>query len=75
MGFWNDGKQNGLGKFIKGESVKYGIWNEGKKEKWFNNEKEFSDNLNPSDEKYSTFFRWDITEINKFFDIEEKNDE
>ena len=30
-GFWKDGQKNGLGKYIKGKSVKYGIWKNGKK--------------------------------------------
>lgn len=26
VGFWKEGKQNGVGKYIKGEDVKYGVW-------------------------------------------------
>jgi len=70
IGFWKDGKQNGMAKFIKGNSCKYGIWNEGKKEKWFKNEEEFLVNLAPIDEKYYCFFQWSIDKINDFFGIE-----
>ena len=66
IGFWKDGKQNGMAKFIKDNQIRYGIWKEGKKEKWFKNKEEFIINLNPTDEKYSNFFEWDVTEINDF---------
>ena len=73
VGFWNDGKQKGLGKFIKADNIKYGVWKDGKKEKWFNDQKEFFDKFDKSDEKYKSFFNWDVNHINKFFDIDIKN--
>ena len=69
IGFWKEGKQNGMAKFIKGNHSRFGIWREGKKEKWFNNEDEFINNLAPYDEKYSTFFQWNAYKIIEFFEI------
>ena len=70
IGFWRDGKQHGVAKYIKGNSVKYGIWVDGKKEKWFPSEREFFSCLDPRDEKYSIMFRMDLNDIKKFMEIE-----
>ena len=72
IGFWREGKQNGMAKFIKGNHSRYGIWIEGKKEKWFNNEEEFINNLDPYDEKYLPIFKWNINKINEFFEIDKR---
>lgn len=36
-GWWNKGKQHGLGTYIdsKKEKIKYGLWEGGKRSKWF----------------------------------------
>jgi hypothetical protein len=34
IGFWEKGKQNGVGALINGNVVKYGLWKNGKKEMW-----------------------------------------
>ena len=70
IGFWREGKQNGMAKFIKGNHSRYGIWREGKKEKWFDNEDEFINNLDPYDEKYLSLFQWDNNKIGEFFEID-----
>ena len=31
VGFWKNGKQNGVGKYIKENKIKYGLWKEGKR--------------------------------------------
>ncbi len=36
LGFWKNGKMNGLGVKIKGDIVKYGSWKDGSKEFWVN---------------------------------------
>ena len=40
-GYWHKGKQHGLGIYTgsDGSSVKYGIWENGKRLKWFDDEK------------------------------------
>jgi len=40
LGFWKNGKMNGLGVKIKGDVVKYGSWKDGKKEFWINDSNE-----------------------------------
>lgn len=45
MGYWNKGKQHGLGKYqVPGEKLpKYGLWEDGKRIRWFESEKEISE--------------------------------
>ena len=70
IGFWKEGKQNGVAKLIKNNEIKYGVWKDGKKEKWFKNKEEFIINLNSEDEKYFNLFMWDTNKINEFFNID-----
>ena len=70
IGFWKAGKQNGVGKYIKGDAVKFGIWKDGKREKWFDNEDEFCNYSNPRDEKYSSFFQWNKNQISKYLELD-----
>ena len=58
-----EGKQHGLGKYIQNETIKYGLWNFGKKQKFFDNEDDFLDNLGDNEEKCASFFKWDINKI------------
>ena len=41
IGYWKNGKQHGVGKYISNKSVKYGLWNEGEREIWFEKIEEF----------------------------------
>ena len=73
IGFWKEGKQNGVGKFIKDNFIKYGIWKDGKREKWFENEDEF---LNSSkSEKFIDFFLWGLNKIKKYLDLDDNSEE
>ena len=74
IGFWRDGKQNGVGKYIKGEVVKYGLWDEGKRDKWFVNEDEFANCLDPRDERYASIFQWSRSQLRKYLDVSGTND-
>ena len=69
VGFWKDGKQNGVGKYIKGDVIKFGIWEEGKKDRWFINEDEFANCLDPKDERFSSIFQCGKTQLRKFMEI------
>ena len=40
MGFWKDGKKNGLGKLINDNKIKYGLWEDDNKKSLFKNEDE-----------------------------------
>ena len=70
VGFWKGGKQNGVGKYIKGDSIKFGIWKDGKREKWFDNEEEFSNYLEPKDEKYLSIFQLNKNQLSKYIEID-----
>ena len=74
IGFWKEGKQNGFGKYIKDDIVKYGIWKDGKNEKWFENEEEFLTSLDSENKRFIDFFLWDIIKIKKNLDLDYKNE-
>ena len=67
VGFWEKGKQNGLGVNINGNSYKYGIWKKGKKEIWLNNEKEIKKIIKLN--KYEKCFKNPIRYVNKILKI------
>ena len=69
VGFWKEGQKNGLVKYIKGNSIKYGVWKNGKKEKWFDNEDNFFDTLEFEDEKYKNISQFSINDIKKCMEI------
>ena len=75
VGFWHDGKQNGVGKYIKGDIIKFGLWEEGKREKWFVNEDEFANCLDPKDEKYASIFEWGRSQLKGFLEDSTYNDD
>ena len=68
IGFWKCGKQHGIGKYIKGNVIKYGVWKEGKREKWIE-EREFTNDLDSGDDNYSYFFQWNITKLKKYMEV------
>ena len=75
VGFWKEGKQNGVGKYIKEDIVKYGIWKDGRREKWFDNEDEFVNFLEPKDEKYIFAFQSNPNKLKKLLELNETEDE
>ena len=75
IGFWKEAKQNGVGKYIKGDIIKYGIWKEGKREKWFDNEDDFANCLDPRDEKYAPIFQWNKNQLKKYMILDNNEDE
>ena len=68
VGFWKNGKQNGIGKYINGELFKYGLWDNGIKIRWFN-ENEFVNYLDINEKKYLIMFNMDVNEIKNFMQI------
>ena len=74
--FFKERKKHGLGKLIHNGNIKYGLWNFGKKEKFFKNEEDFVDNFDENEERYSTYFKWDINKLKKYLYFEgyEDND-
>jgi hypothetical protein len=45
MGYWCKGKQHGLGKYLvpNEEKMKYGLWEDGKRIKWFESVNDIQD--------------------------------
>ena len=74
IGFWKEGKQNGVGKYIKDDIVKYGIWKDGKREKWFENEEEFLNSLDSENKRFIEFFQWVTNKIKKYFDLDDNSE-
>lgn len=70
IGFWKNGKRDGFGKYIKGKDIKFGIWKDGSKNKLFENNKEFFDNLKDEAKKYKKLYKLSIEDIIKLFQIE-----
>ena len=57
IGFWKDGKMDGFGLKINNKIIKYGIWDNGQKKKWFEKDKEMKSYLkNNVNKKYINFF-------------------
>ena len=75
VGFWKEGKQNGVGKFIKDDVFKYGVWKNGKREKWFKDEEEFMEELKKKNKKYSFLFKSDINKLKKYMDLDDNSEE
>ena len=73
--FWKEEKQNRVGKFIKNDIVKYGVWKDDKRIKWFENEDEFVNFLEPKDEKYIFEFAMNQYKLRKYLDLNEDIDE
>ena len=65
-----EGKQNGVGKYIKDDITKYGIWKDGKKEKWFENEEEFLNTLNTENKSFYDFFLWNTDKVKNYLDLD-----
>ena len=63
------------GKYIKDDVIKYGIWKDGKREKWFDNEDEFVNFLEPKDEKYIFAFQCNHYKLKKIMELNDSDDE
>lgn len=69
VGFWNEGNQNGPGISINGNTMKYGLWKEGRKDKTFQGYWELINNLRSEQVCYESFFKKDINSILSSFKI------
>ena len=67
IGFWKNNKQNGLGKFISNENIRYGFWEEGKKKIRYE-ENEFFNLLNEQNAPriYVDIFGMDYDGLNEY---------
>ena len=68
IGFWKEVKQNGFAKYINEEKIKYGLYNNGKREKWYENENEFINDFVKFDinNKYKSFFDMDKNVVQNY---------
>ena len=66
IGFWKDGKQDGVGKYITQNKTKFGFWEGGARQKWFKNEREAINELGFNQLKYANLFSSDISSITEF---------
>ena len=57
IGFWKNNLQDGLGKFIANNKVRYGVWKEGKMSEKINSKTDFDQRLNDEEVGYSTYFQ------------------
>ena len=55
VGFWNNGKQNGVGVKVHNDVFTYGIWDNGKKETWLKGEWEVKKCLKGEEAKFEKF--------------------
>jgi hypothetical protein len=72
-GFWEKGKQNGIGVKINDNILKYGIWKDGKKDNWINCSdvgKYFSNDKKIYEKKYEKLIGKKILELIHKLDIE-----
>ena len=64
IGFWKEGKQNGFVKHINGDTILYGVFKDGKKEKVFENENDFWNSfIDIKNLKYKSFFEMDKNSV------------
>jgi hypothetical protein len=66
IGFWKAGKQDGVGKYINPKTVRFGVWKNGEREKWFSSEKEAMEHLENSQLKFKNLFKYDLKDITMF---------
>ena len=67
IGFWKDNNQHGLGKFLKLKGSKYGLWSKGLREKTFDTEDEFYDELErKNEEQFKHYFKYGYKAIEMY---------
>lgn len=65
VGFWSQGKQNGIGKLFSSKGIKYGLFENGERKYWFESEE---DAMSKIEKAFHSIFALSLTEINEFFD-------
>lgn len=66
IGFWKDGYQEGIGKYITNKKNKFGLWKNGTRVKWFNSERDAMSNLTDDQIKFEHLFANNFDSINEF---------
>jgi hypothetical protein len=63
LGFWKEGKQHGIGKYVKNKIVKYGQWLNGERIRYFDS---YSDAINALPENminYQFYFKLEVEKV------------
>ena len=68
MGFWKGGKQHGVGKFLDEDKTKFGLWKNGKRIKWIEEEEEISKFIADENTEFVHYFKYSLDEISKIMD-------
>lgn len=66
IGFWKDGKQDGVGKYVTQNKTKFGFWENGVRQKWYKTEKDAMNDLGFSQLKFVKLFSSDIDSVTEF---------
>ena len=69
IGFWNDNKQNGFGKFYSNDDVIFGKWINGINIEKYDNCDTFISNFNNEEKQFLEFFNFNYEEIGNFVKI------
>ena len=72
VGFWENGKLEGLVKIFIGNENNYGIWKDGKKIRAFMDENELRDKNDLNLDKYSLVLNFEIKSIAHYFEEDEE---
>lgn len=69
IGFWKDGNMDGFGMKINSKEIKYGIWENGIKKKWFENKNGVKQYFKYNGKNYKKFFLGLENKIFNFLDL------
>jgi hypothetical protein len=77
LGFWKDGMQHGLGRYLDENKSKYGVWNEGKRSKWIENVEKINEYVVDDDDnkqrKYLKYFYIEFKELDMLISVFDKD--
>lgn len=63
LGFWKKNSQSGLGKVYSKKSARYGLFSEGERLKWFDNERIAFAQLDSNNTRYKKLFNLSFDEL------------
>lgn len=72
LGFWKKGNQNGLGKYFSKKTPRFGLWADGERLMWYNNEAIALAQLDSVNIQYKKYFNLSYDEIMKLVAEEEE---
>lgn len=66
IGYWRDGKQNGIGKYISNKYIRWGLWIDGVRSKWYKSREDCLNENEVNVTRYEKFFIMNLTEAVKY---------